>query len=95
MLVNLESMVVLPSEFVPGFACVGVYPAASNVTARFEYKFSGVEVTSYSVQDEVGTGASVQVAFEYAKSALLDIGSTTSTTSTTVKPTRVTAPKSA
>ena len=57
---------------------------------------SGIEVTSYSVQDQVGTGASVQVAFEYAKVALLDIGTSTSvTTSTTVKPRPVTAPKSA
>jgi hypothetical protein len=93
------SMTVLPSHFGLGgksnqVACVWVFPPNSNVTKGLEYKFSFDDVTTYSVEDEAGAAASVQVTFDYGYLVTYS-PSSSSTTTTKRKPTPVTPPKSA
>jgi type VI protein secretion system component Hcp len=75
--VNDESASVLLDEFLKGTnepnVCVAFYPAATSVTTKpfFYYSFKVVFITSYVLQDEAGTGASVQITLSFRGVAVI------------------------
>lgn len=82
--VNDESASLLLAEFLTKAqekdVCVAFYPAARMVTTKpiVFYWFREVLITSYLLQDEAGTSASVQITFSY-QSFLVDYPSAGST----------------
>ena len=71
--VNAESVSVMPQDLfnneVEPKVCVAFYPAATKDTTKplFYYGFTNALIMSYVLQDEAGTGASVQITFSYQK----------------------------